>query len=91
MFEIPSRFGKGSSRLPTDPVINPADFAATRDVSFSIPRGQVCAFLGPNGAGKSTTMKLLTGYLAPSAGQARIAGFDVRTQRIQAAGSQSIQ
>jgi ABC-2 type transport system ATP-binding protein len=61
------------------------DFAATRNVTFSIPRGQVCAFLGPNGAGKSTTMKLLTGYLAPTEGQARIAGFDVQTQRLQAA------
>ncbi len=61
------------------------DFAAIRDVSFSVPRGQVAAFLGPNGAGKSTTMKLLTGYLAPSAGTARIAGFDVFTQRIQSA------
>src|SRR5436190_1515196 len=39
------------------------DFAAIRDVSFSIPAGQVVAFLGPNGAGKSTTMKILTGYL----------------------------
>ena len=44
------------------------DFAAIEDVSFSIPQGQVVAFLGPNGAGKSTTMKLLTGYLAPSRG-----------------------
>ena len=61
------------------------DFAATRDVSFSIPRGQVCAFLGPTGAGKSTTMKLLTGYVAPTAGEARIAGFDVRTHRLEAA------
>jgi ABC-2 type transport system ATP-binding protein len=61
------------------------DFAATRNVSFSIPRGQICAFLGPNGAGKSTTMKLLTGYLAPTEGQARIAGFDVQSQRLQAA------
>ena len=42
------------------------DFAAVEDVSFSIPQGEVVAFLGPNGAGKSTTMKLLTGYLAPS-------------------------
>ncbi len=61
------------------------DFAAVRDVSFQVSRGEVVAFLGPNGAGKSTTMKLLTGYLAPSAGVARIAGFDVATQRIEAA------
>jgi ABC-2 type transport system ATP-binding protein len=61
------------------------DFAAIRDVSFSIPQGQVAAFLGPNGAGKSTTLKILTGYLAPSAGQARVAGVDVNTGRIAAA------
>ncbi len=60
------------------------DFAAIRDVTFSIPRGQVAAFLGPNGAGKSTTMKILTGYLAPSEGVARIAGLDVSTHRIPA-------
>jgi ABC-2 type transport system ATP-binding protein len=58
------------------------DFAAVEDVSFSIPQGQVVAFLGPNGAGKSTTMKLLTGYLAPSSGLARIAGHDMATDRI---------
>jgi ABC-2 type transport system ATP-binding protein len=61
------------------------DFAAIRDVSFSIPAGQVVAFLGPNGAGKSTTMKILTGYLAPSSGSARIAGLDVVSDRIRAA------
>jgi ABC-2 type transport system ATP-binding protein len=61
------------------------DFAAIRDVSFSIPAGQVVAFLGPNGAGKSTTMKILTGYLAPSAGTARIAGLDLSENRIGAA------
>src|SRR5215471_7088294 len=61
------------------------DFAAIRDVTFSIPAGQVVAFLGPNGAGKSTTMKILTGYLAPSAGAARIAGLDVVADRIGAA------
>ena len=58
------------------------DFAATRDVTFSIRRGEVVAFLGPNGAGKSTTMKLLTGYLAPSEGIARIAGHDMATDRL---------
>src|SRR6266496_1590792 len=61
------------------------DFAAIRDVSFSIPAGQVVAFLGPNGAGKSTTMKILTGYLAPSAGTAKIAGLDMAGDRIRAA------
>ncbi len=59
-------------------------FAATRDVTFSVPRGQVAAFLGPNGAGKSTTMKLLTGFLSPSEGQARIGGHDVLHDRLAA-------
>ena len=60
-------------------------FAATREVTFSVPRGQVAAFLGPNGAGKSTTMKLLTGFLGPSEGTARIGGFDMSTHRLEAA------
>jgi ABC-2 type transport system ATP-binding protein len=60
-------------------------FLAVRDVTFSIPRGQVVAFLGPNGAGKSTTMRLLTGFMAPTSGTARIAGIDVQTHRIEAA------
>jgi ABC-2 type transport system ATP-binding protein len=60
-------------------------FAALSDVSFSVPRGQVAAFLGPNGAGKTTTMKILTGFLAPTSGTARIAGFDVRHERLRAA------
>jgi len=60
------------------------DFAACRDISFAIRQGEVAAFLGPNGAGKSTTMKLLTGYLAPSEGEARIAGYNVATERLEA-------
>jgi ABC-2 type transport system ATP-binding protein len=59
-------------------------FIATENVSFSVPSRQVAAFLGPNGAGKSTTMKLLTGFLSPSEGTARIGGFDVATDRIEA-------
>jgi len=60
-------------------------FAAIRDVSFSVPQGQVAAFLGPNGAGKSTAMKILTGYLVPTSGVARVAGFDVGRDRLEAA------
>jgi ABC-2 type transport system ATP-binding protein len=59
-------------------------FAAIRNVTFAVPRGQVAAFLGPNGAGKSTTMKILTGYLSPSAGTARVAGLDVSSDRLEA-------
>jgi ABC-2 type transport system ATP-binding protein len=59
-------------------------FTAIEQVSFQVPASSVTAFLGPNGAGKSTTMKILTGFLAPSAGTARIAGLDVETQRIEA-------
>jgi ABC-2 type transport system ATP-binding protein len=58
-------------------------FAATRDVTFSVGEGELVAFLGPNGAGKSTTMKMLTGYIAPRAGQARIAGHDMMSDRIE--------
>jgi ABC-2 type transport system ATP-binding protein len=62
-------------------------FVAIQDISFDIPEGQIAAFLGPNGAGKSTTMKILTGYLAPSAGEATVAGLDIRTRRLEAARS----
>ena len=59
-------------------------FVAVEAMRFAVPRGQIVAFLGPNGAGKTTTMKMLTGYLAPSAGSARIAGLDIREDRLAA-------
>jgi ABC-2 type transport system ATP-binding protein len=59
-------------------------FVAVRNISFSIPQGQVVAFLGPNGAGKTTMMRMLTGYLAPSTGRAAVAGFDVHASRVEA-------
>jgi ABC-2 type transport system ATP-binding protein len=56
---------------------------AVDDVSFQVAKGEVLGFLGPNGAGKSTTMKILAGFLPPSAGTARVGGFDVRTQPLE--------
>src|SRR4051794_2553812 len=53
------------------------DYPAVRDVSFTIPKGQIVGFLGPNGAGKSTTMRILAGYLAATSGSATIDGIDV--------------
>ena len=52
------------------------DFAALQGVTFSVRKGTVAAFLGVNGAGKSTTMRILTGYLAPTAGTCSVLGFD---------------
>ena len=60
-------------------------FAAVENLSFAIPSGQIVAFLGPNGAGKSTTLRLLTGCLTPTSGDAFIAGFNVSTHRLEAA------
>lgn len=57
---------------------------AVDDVSFSVSKGEVLGFLGPNGAGKSTTMKMITGYLTPTAGRARVCGHDVVVDPIPA-------
>ena len=56
---------------------------AVRDVTFSIGAGEIVGFLGPNGAGKTTTLRMLTGFLPPTAGEARVAGFDVVTQSME--------
>jgi ABC-2 type transport system ATP-binding protein len=53
------------------------DILAVEGISLKVERGEVLGFLGPNGAGKSTTMKMLTGFLEPDAGSARIVGIDV--------------
>jgi ABC-2 type transport system ATP-binding protein len=53
------------------------DYAAVRDVSFDVARGQIVGFLGPNGAGKTTTMRVLAGYLTATSGRATIDGLDV--------------
>ena len=50
---------------------------AVNNISFSVNKGEIVGFLGPNGAGKSTTMKIITGYLHPSAGEAFVCGINV--------------
>lgn len=50
---------------------------AIQDVNFKISQGDVVGLLGPNGAGKSTTMKIITGFMAPTSGVAKVCGFDV--------------
>jgi ABC-2 type transport system ATP-binding protein len=57
---------------------------AVNGVSFSVRQGEVLGFLGPNGAGKSTTMKMITGFLEPSAGRISVCGHDVMDEPIQA-------
>jgi ABC-2 type transport system ATP-binding protein len=59
-------------------------FTAVDGVSFQVQRGEVLGFLGPNGAGKSTTMRMLAGFMIPTAGTARIMGFDVQTDSVAA-------
>lgn len=57
-------------------------FTAIENVSFQVAAGSITAFLGPNGAGKTTTLRCLTGFLAPSAGKALIAGHDMAVDRL---------
>jgi ABC-2 type transport system ATP-binding protein len=57
---------------------------AVDDISFNVDPGEVLGFLGPNGAGKSTTMKLITGFLAPTSGTVRVCGHDVQAEPLAA-------
>lgn len=59
-------------------------FTAVDDISFSVQKGSVLGFLGPNGAGKSTTMKMITGFLSPTSGSAKVCGHDVESEPIAA-------
>ena len=61
-----------------------AQHCVVDSLSFRVQQGEVLGFLGPNGAGKSTTMKMLTGFLAPSAGSASILGFDIQKDTLKA-------
>ena len=57
--------------------------AVIRDLSFQVARGEILGFLGPNGAGKTTTMRILTGFVPPTRGTVRVAGFDVQDEPLE--------
>jgi len=57
---------------------------AVNDISFTVERGEVLGFLGPNGAGKSTTMRMITGFIPPSAGKVTVGGFDIANNPLPA-------
>ncbi|TAE73628.1 MAG: ATP-binding cassette domain-containing protein [Verrucomicrobia bacterium] len=63
---------------------NFARHAAVRGIDFHVARGEIVGFLGPNGAGKTTTLRMLTGYLPASSGSARVAGFDIFRESLEA-------
>ena len=60
------------------------DFCAVSQVSFNVNKGEVLGFLGPNGAGKSTTMKMITGFLEPTEGDAKVCGHSINLERLKA-------
>jgi ABC-2 type transport system ATP-binding protein len=60
------------------------DRVAIDELTFSVAEGEIVGFLGPNGAGKSTTMKILTGFMPPTSGTAKVAGFDLFEQPLEA-------
>ncbi|PYK00680.1 MAG: ABC transporter [Verrucomicrobia bacterium] len=60
------------------------DLVAVNDLSLTVPRGEFFAVLGPNAAGKTTTIRMLAGLIKPTSGSARVAGFDVQTQPVDA-------
>src|SRR5438477_3330321 len=62
----------------------PGGIEAVAGIDFAVAPGEVFGLLGPNGAGKSTTVGMLTGTVKPTAGSARVAGFDVRAEPLAA-------
>jgi len=62
------------------------DFTAVDRVTFTVRRGEIFGFLGPNGAGKTTTLKMLTGLLAPTSGEGKVAGLDIAREQAEIRG-----
>src|SRR5271157_819678 len=60
------------------------ELVAVNDLTLTVPRGEFFAMLGPNAAGKTTTLKILAGLMKPTAGAARVCGFDMQAQPLEA-------
>jgi ABC-2 type transport system ATP-binding protein len=60
-----------------------ANYVAVDNITFSVDKGDIVGFLGPNGAGKTTTMRVITGFMPPTAGKVTVGGFDVFEQPIE--------
>src|SRR5437660_10260933 len=60
------------------------DLVAVGGINLTVPRGEFFAVLGPNAAGKTTTVRIIAGLIKPTSGSARVAGFDVQTQSLEA-------
>src|SRR3972149_10885210 len=81
----------GGPMTPTKPLIEMrhlvkryGDKLAVNDVSLEVQAGEIFGFLGPNGAGKTTTIKVMVGLLQPSAGEVRVAGWDIQQEPLRA-------
>src|SRR5947208_10794683 len=70
--------------------VYPGGIAAVKGIDFDVAPGEVFGLLGPNGAGKSTTIGMLTTTIRPTSGSARLAGFDVATEPLQARAVSSV-
>jgi ABC-2 type transport system ATP-binding protein len=77
--------------MPAEPIIEAegltrhyGEHIAVDHIDFAVSRGEVFGFLGPNGAGKSTTVRMLTGYIPPTSGTARVAGCDIVAEPVAA-------
>ena len=79
-----SKMAGMSSNGTLDSTKSSSQTIAVDNINFTLKRGEVLGFLGPNGAGKSTTMQMLTGNLAPSHGNLKIAGMDLMDNPIEA-------
>src|ERR1700752_1496912 len=87
--------GPGETAVPAVEVSQlrktyPGGIEAVKGIDFEVARGEVFGLLGPNGAGKSTTIGMLTTTVVPTAGSARLAGYDVATQPLLARGVSSV-